>query len=281
MSTSPTFYRSPGPMTDPGEFAPLLADLPTSLPDLVGALQGLAVHIFWAKRYGLDLGEARQQEVGLRTFRSKLARMRELDPAPLDQPRSLERRLVSNCRDFSVMAAGSLVQQGVPARARCGFGTYFMPDHYEDHWVAEYWNADQARWVMFDPQLDALMLEVLKPPFDPLDMPPGAFVTGGEAWLLCRREGCDPDSFGIFEWHGWDFIKGNLYRDLLALNRVEILPWDFWTGMGPACADFSPADWEKHDRLAELTADPEANFAEIQALYEHDPSLRVPAEWLK
>jgi hypothetical protein len=178
------------------------------------------------------------------------------------------------------MITGLLIHQGVPARARCGFGTYFMPDHYEDHWVAEYWKAAEARWVMFDPQLDELMCETLKLPFDPLDMPAGQFVTGGQAWLLCRRAGCDPDQFGIFDMHGWDFILGNLFRDLLALNKVEILPWDFWPGMRPATADFSPADWEGRDHLAELTAAPEAHFAELRALYESTPALQVPGDWL-
>jgi hypothetical protein len=280
MQSPQSFYATPGPMTDPGEYAPLLAELPTGLPALVRSLQGLAVHIFWAKGYGLELSEERQKEVGLRPLRRKLARMLELDPAPLTQARPNERKLVSNCRDFSTMITGILMQQGVPARARCGFGTYFMPNHFEDHWVVEVWNAGAARWVMFDPQLDGMMLDVLKPPFDPLDMPPGAFVTGGQAWLMCRREGCDPDQFGIFDMHGWDFILGNLYRDLLALNKVEILPWDFWPGMGPSTAEYTPADWAARDRLAELTADAEKNFEEIRAVYEGDEGLRVPEEWL-
>lgn len=279
MSTDPSFYTTPGPMTDPGEYAGLLGNLPTALPELVRTLQGLAVHIFWAKRYGLELSKERQQEVTLRTLPRRLARMLALDPAPLSQPRPLERRLVSNCRDFSTMITGILIQQGVPARARCGFGTYFMPDHYEDHWVVEYWHADQARWVMFDPQLDAMMVAALKLPFDPLDMPAGQFVTGGQAWLLCRREGRDPDQFGIFDMHGWNFILGNLFRDLLALNKVEILPWDFWPGMGPAASDFTPADWQKRDHLAELTSRADLYFAEIRELYEGDPSLRIPTEW--
>jgi len=281
MNLIPSFYTTPGPMTDPGEYAPLLDGLPTALPELVRALQGLAVHIFWAGRYGLELSEERRKEVSLRPLRHKLARIRELDLAPLNQPRPAGLRLVSNCRDFATMITGMLIHQGVPARARCGFGTYFLPNHYEDHWVGEYWNADEACWVMFDPQLDELMCETLKLPFDPLDMPAGQFITGGQAWLLCRRKGCDPDQFGIFDMHGWDFILGNLFRDLLALNKVEILPWDFWPGMGPATADFSPADWEGRDHLAELTAAPEAHFAELRALYEGSPALQVPGDWLK
>ncbi len=280
MDSSPVFYSTPGPMTGPGEYAALLEGLPAALPELVRTLQGLAVHIFWAKSYGLELSEERQKEVTLRPLRRKLARMYELDPAPLTQARPAGLKLVSNCRDFSTMITGLLIHQGVPARSRCGFGAYFMPNHYEDHWVVEYWHAAQARWVMFDPQLDELMVAALKLPFDPLDMPAGQFVTGGQAWLLCRREGCDPDQFGIFDMHGWDFILGNLYRDLLALNQVEILPWDFFPGMGPSTAEFTSADWAACDHLAELTAEPEAHFVELRALYEGDPALHVPAEWL-
>jgi hypothetical protein len=46
----------------------------------------------------------------------------------------LAKRLVGNCRDFSTMLCAMLRHQGVPARARCGFGAYFLPNHYEDHW---------------------------------------------------------------------------------------------------------------------------------------------------
>jgi hypothetical protein len=266
-------------MTDPGEYAALLDGLPQDVPTLVRTLQGLLVHIFWTKSYGLEPSPERLEEVTLRSLRSRLGRLLELDPAPLGQARSLEHRLVSNCRDFSLMMVGMLIHLGVPARARCGFATYFMPDHYEDHWVVEYWHAAEGRWVMFDSQLDKLMLDALQPGFDPLDMPSGQFVSGGEAWLLCRREGRDPERFGIFDMQGWDFIRGNLYRDLLALNKVEILPWDFLPGMGPDCATFTPADWEMHDQLAELTTRPEACFADLRARYESDPGLHVPADW--
>lgn len=43
MNSSPSFYTTPGPMTDPGEYAPLLDGLPTALPARVRALHGLKV----------------------------------------------------------------------------------------------------------------------------------------------------------------------------------------------------------------------------------------------
>ena len=61
------YYASPGPMTDPGEYAHLFDDLPTEIPALVGAVQGLLIHIYWAERYGLHVPEERgEREVNLR-----------------------------------------------------------------------------------------------------------------------------------------------------------------------------------------------------------------------
>ena len=167
---------------------------------------------------------------------AKLARIVELDAGLLTVERPLERRLVGNCRDFSVMLCAMLRHQGVPARARCGFGTYFLPNHYEDHWVCEYWSASEKRWLMVDPQLDSLQREVLGIDFDTCDMPAGRFVTGGEAWRRCRRGEADPESFGILDMKGLWFVCGDLLRDFLALYKVEILlldpgAWVFGPGM--------------------------------------------------
>ena len=64
----------------------------------------------------------------MRWVARQLAAIAALDPRPLAEARLLERRLVGNCRDFSVLLAALLREQGTPARARCGFGRYFLPD---------------------------------------------------------------------------------------------------------------------------------------------------------
>jgi transglutaminase-like putative cysteine protease len=111
-------------------------------------------------------GEA-QAELQVRTIQRRLSRTLELDPRPLTEARPLENKVVGYCRDFAVLLVSILRHQGIPARARCGFAAYFSPGHFEDHWVAEYWHADQQRWVLVDPQLDTLQCEVLKIPFNP------------------------------------------------------------------------------------------------------------------
>ena len=274
------YYACAGPMSDPGPYADLFEALPHSIPAQVRAVQGLMVHVFWVTRYKINPTEERKNaEVNLRRAQQKLPRLLELDPAPLNRRRPPERWLIGNCRDFSLLMVSILKARGIPARARCGFGTYFVPNHYEDHWVVEYRDPAQGRWVMLDAQLDALQRRVLHIGFDTLDMPPGQFITGGQAWLMCRRQGCDPERFGIFEWHGWDFIRGDLLRDVLALNNVEVLPWDDWAALATPVAQLSANELARLDYLAGLTANPggpddftQAGFEALREAYSDWPA---------
>ncbi len=274
-----SYYARPGRVTDPGEHAPLFAGLPREIPALCKVVQGLLVHVFWAQRYGLELSQGRQQEVQIRPVDAKLARILALDSSPLTVARPLERRLVGNCRDFSVLLCAMLRLQGVPARARCGFATYFTPGHYEDHWVVEYWHAGEGRWVTVDPQLDALQRKALRIEFDPCDLPPGRFLTGGQAWQLCRTGKADADQFGIFDMHGLWFVRGDLVRDFLALNKVEILPWDPWGLMAGPEETAAAQDLAALDRIAVLTLGGNDVFLEVRSLYEGDERLRQPSGW--
>lgn len=272
------YFSQPGPLTDFADQLELCRSLPAQLPALVDALQHLTLHIFWQERYGIRLDEARQAEVQIRPCGDKLKRLLELDPRPLDQPRPLEQRLVCNCRDIAVLLAAFLRARGVPARARCGFGTYFMPDHFEDHWMTEVWDAAGERWRRVDAQLDALQCDVLKIDFDPLDLPLGKFVLAGDAWQMCQAGRADPDKFGIGQWHGWDFIRGNVFRDLLALNKIEVLPWDFWGLLNTAHAECVPEQQALVNEAARISA--AGDVAACQAFYRHNPGFHVPAEWL-
>ena len=275
MTDPLAYYTAPGPMTESGALAVLLDPLPAGVAALRDIVQGLLIHIFWARRYGVELDETRQQEVQIRALAPKLERIVELDARPLVAARPPVRRLVGNCRDFSVTLVGLLQHHGIPARARCGFGRYFEPDHYEDHWVGEYWNAAEGRWVLVDAQLDALQRGVLDLPFDPLDVPRDQFITGGAAWQLCRNGRADPDAFGIADMHGLWFVRGNLVRDVAALNKMELLPWDVW-GLADEGSGLTADDMTALDEMAALSGGDAAGFDRIHAWYETDARWRVP-----
>ena len=275
------FYSKPGKMTDPGKYAYLLEGLPDDLASLCSVVQGDMIHVFWAGRMEVNLTESQKSTLQIRPVSEKLARMAEVDGRPLDVPRPPDRRQVGNCRDFTLLLVSMLRHKGVPARARCGFATYFGPDHYEDHWVCEHWDDLRRRWVMGDSQLDPFQRKVLNIGFDPLDVPPDAFLTAGRAWTMCRSGEADPDKFGIGDLHGLWFVWDDVVRDFLALNKVEILPWDGgWGFMTQGTSPLPDADvLAQYDRLASLTLEVNKRFPEIRAYYEGEPRFRTPSEW--
>lgn len=270
-----TYFAQYGKITNPGPYTDLYTNLPTDLPSLVQVVQGLIVHVFWTERYGLNLPEERKAEVQLRSMERRLARALELDSRPLTDARPHEKKTIGNCRDFSVMLASMLQSNGIPARPRCGFGAYFEPDKYIDHWVCEYWNEAEQCWVLVDAQLDELQRAALRISFNTLDVPRDQFIVGGAAWKMCRSGRADPTQFGIFDMNGIDFVKGDFVRDVAALNKVELLPWDCWGMILMDYATLLPDDLSMLDRLADLTYGDVPNCAIVRQLYESDPRLRV------
>jgi hypothetical protein len=187
--------------------------------------------------------------------------------------------VAGNCRHFTLLIAAMQRAQGVPARARCGFGGYFGTGNFEDHWVCEYWHAEEARWVLVDAQIDDVQRGMFPVDFDLMDVPRDCFVIAGDAWAQCRAGEADAGKFGmsLLGEAGYWWIAGNLMRDAAALNNMEMLPWDVWGAMP---APNEPIDDERlalFDRLAALTRAPDGSFAELRDTYEGDQRLRVPA----
>jgi len=165
----------------------------------------------------------------------------------------------------------------VPARARVGFANYFTPNFTEDHWVCEYHAGD--RWRLLDPELSERVREYFRITFVPADVPRDRFLTAGDAWLRARRGALDPDTCGVSSAGvaGAWFIGGSVVRDLAALNKREMLAWDYW-GLARA---FRPGTVipetvaTRLDAVAVLIADPAVSFRTIREMYESD-DLRVP-----
>jgi Transglutaminase-like superfamily len=270
------FYASHGPMTDPGEANALIEKLPNDAAALTGVIQGLGIYDVVARDfYGFEPPADRLAEIHLRSIADRLARIMELDDQPLPVAREPERRAVQRCNAFALMLVTMLRAKGVPARSRCGFAAYFNPPNFEDHWVCEYWDARDSRWRLMDPQIDDVWRARLKIRVDTLDLPQGQFLTASEAWRRCRSGEADAQRFGISfaGLRGLWFVAGNVVRDMAALNKMEMLPWDVW-GAQPGPEE--TFDLALFDELAALTREPDHTFAQLRRRYDEDDRLRVP-----
>lgn len=266
------YYARPAAMTSVGRFLPLVEALPRDVAPLAGIVQGLVIHEHIAPAYGVTLSDEDRGSVHIRPAERLLERIVARDDRPLDVAREPAERLAGNCRHFTVLMVAALRAHGTPARARCGFGAYFGTGTFEDHWVCEYWHAEQQRWILVDAQIDERQREMFPIDFDLTDVPRDRFLVAGDAWAQCRAGTADPDKFGLslLDEAGYWWIAGNLMRDAAALCNLELLPWDTWGAM-PA-PDETPDD-VLFDKLAPLTLAPDVELAD---LFRDDPRLRVP-----
>lgn len=269
------YFATPGPLTEltvdqtsairalgltPAELCRVAQRLLVAPPDATGA----------------GLGEQRFAERNTRPATALFARALELDPStPLISVRPVERRVVGTCRHFAVLATAFLRAAAVPARARCGFATYFVPPKKVDHWIVEYWSSDEGRWIRTDPEY----LDRETPTQATTDdLREGEFLTAGEAWQLVRAGTQDPLDFGVFGTDNWGAgeIRGNAMRDLASLARkIETLPWDEW---GPMEDSYNNKTGPKFDLLIDVlaaaTADPDhSDLDPVYAQFEVPPNL--------
>ena len=253
----------------------LIEGLPDDPAGICAVAQGLVIQPHDATAAGL--GPDRITEKDIRAASGLVAVLAALDDSPLRHARETAARVVGTCRHFTVLACAFLRARGIPARARCGFGTYFVEGRGFDHWITEYWAADENRWVRVDTEhLGRGYVE------HPEDLSPDEFLTGGEAWARFRAGLIDAQTFGVAGTdHAWGpaEISGNAVRDLAALRDREMLPWDEWGRMTDAYEGKTGPDYDRLiDTLAETCAQGDA--AAIAQLSLHE-DLVVPERLLR
>ena len=271
------FYAAPGRFTrlDEDDFAS------DDIRRVVEVVQGLLVYDVVAQPfYDVVLNPDQAEAIHERDTAALLAIARAVDARPISEARPPANRVGARCHAFSRLTVAFLRAAGVPARARCGFGTYFRPGWFEDHWVAEYWNVAEGSWQVVDAQLDATWRKMIDFQGDPFAITATEFVTAGHAWQAWRRGELEATLCGLsaIDVHGAHWIAGNLRLDLASLNKAEMLPWDSWgAGWGPG-EQPTDAQLRCFDTVADLTVNPDAKFDAICQRYETDDSLRMDGQ---
>jgi hypothetical protein len=242
-------YRPQTPATDPGREQAAYHVLPPDVRELQQLLPGLVIHLNMEHIYGYKPSSQRRAEASLRRVELMLGRLFEVDGRPLNERREIERRLVGDCRQSTVLICSMLRHTGTSARARAGFSTYFGPFR-GDHWVAEYWSDEAKRWLLVDAELDETLMAASNIDFDPCNVPRNQWLSAAEVWLACRTGGDDESRYGLDpSVTGLPYIAAQLLRDLAALRRLEVGPRDRW-GVASPGKEHSAADYRLLDDLA-------------------------------
>ncbi|MHC4536508.1 MAG: transglutaminase-like domain-containing protein [Planctomycetota bacterium] len=258
------FYKVHSVITNPGRYADLYEALPDTILQLCQVVQGLLLHEFHTSRYGVNLPEQRKKESRLREVENILRRAMELAEKPLIQPREPENRVISNCRDYAVLMCSFLRGKGIPARVRVGFATYFDPYLHQGHWICEYWDLENSKWVQVDAQLDDIQKRHYEIDFDTLDVPSGKFLYAGEEYRLVHKNSDDIS-----------FEKRSLIQDLAALNKIEAELWDITSFMDNDESQNSETS-DLLRRIVEITTSRRDCLHEIRTIYETHSELQIP-----
>jgi hypothetical protein len=231
------FYCQQSEISSPGKYEALFENLPTNVGELCQVVQNLIVHQFWIREYGITAeslksnGRNPNNEINLRSVEEILEFLLKMEDQPLVATREVSKKVVGNCRDYSVMLVSILRHQGVPARVRSGVARYFYPKEegiLEDHFICEFWNDAEGRWQRTDAQIDEVQQRVLQSKIDMTDLPPNHFLDAGESYNELKLGRVKPEKIGIFEHKGWPYAHYKLVSDLACIGSVEVLPWEGW-----------------------------------------------------
>ena len=258
------YYKQHTQFTNPGEYASYYAALPDELTPLYKAINGLLIHIWKIRKNRPHLLKGREDEVFIRQIHSLIERGLALDSQPLAVARSIDRRMIIDCRHFALLLCSILRHRGIPARTRCGFATYLEDTFYMDHWICEYWSEEAQRWIMEDPDLKKH------------DVPSEEFITGARAWQICQHDESRAHLFGFADdFRGVGVARINLVQDFAALNGFESVSGDSWGLAHKEDSELTTDDIGLLNRAAKLS-EADIHFDERRTFYEASDSLRTP-----
>jgi len=260
-------YAAQSAYSDPGAYVALIDALPTDIAGLTEVVRNVLIHY---RGGGVELTGDRLEEVNHRWLEAALATDQRRNGTSLATPREPADRVAGCCRDFTLLTVSALRHQGIPARSRIGFASYFAPGFNHDHVVAEYWNGE--RWVMVDPQIEPGEYWG----FDVHDLPKGKFRSAAEVWLAFRAGEIDADDYGVdpsLPLRGGWFVRDYVFLQLAHLQGDELLLWDGWGAM----ADDLEMDLTPTDEIAALLIASDAGddtaTTKLRDRYRDDPDL--------
>ena len=204
---------------------------------------------------------------------SMIAGILRLDETGFTKNRDVTKRITVSCRQASVLFSAILKAKGIPCRSRAGFMDFGNTgDSYMEHWVNEYWDFNESRWVLAD--VDGYYEYEQRFGYSQFDLPRRKFVTASEAWLGLRNNTLNK-KLDVFSPNPLEGVCEYLFMDFHALLNNEI----FYSYQPLYLRDGIQALNEDElcelDHLAELLAEPDKNMEQIEYLRATNEKLSV------
>lgn len=211
----------------------------------------------------------------LMTATAMTAELFRLDKRGFVPDRRTEDKIVVTCRYVSILMSAILKAKNIPCRSRSGFAPYFQPGKSMDHWINQYWNREEKRWVTIDADgfYDENGMNLGQ-----YDIPDGKFDYAANAWLDVRRGNMDGTKFLYADGLGTCSLKAiirALFYDFHALMNDEISYLFQPCYIDNKFERLTEQDFAELDILAERMLEPDQNFDELCHIWETEKKYRI------
>ena len=202
-----------------------------------------------------------------------IAGILRLDKTGFTKNRDVTKRITVSCRQASVLFSAVLKAKAIPCRSRAGFMDFGdSGDSYMEHWVNEYWDFKENRWVLAD--VDGYYEYEQRFGYSQFDLPRRKFVTASEAWLGLRRNTLQK-KLDVFSPIPLEGVCEYLFMDFHTLMNNEIFysyqPLYLRGGLQALCE----SELQELDSLAELLANPDENMEQMERLWTENEKFTI------
>lgn len=196
-----------------------------------------------------------------------------LDEAGFGPDKDVTKRLTVSCRQASILFSAILKAKGIPCRSRAGFMDFDNSgDSYVEHWVNEYWDFGEKRWVLAD--VDGYYEYEERFGYSQFDLPRHKFIPASEAWTGLRTHTLHKN-LAVYSTNLLEGVCEYLLMDFHALMNNEIFysyqPLYLCGGVQTLSED----ELCELDHLAELLKEPDKNIEQIEQIWNTKEKLFV------
>lgn len=282
-------YKKTGTFTYAGGYGDYFRSLPDEVPTLGRLICAQVIHRVTLKEGNTNANETllygdmnrypwhrmRCEDDIFITAPALVSELFRLDARGFVRDRAVEHKLVVTCRYVSVLMSAILKAKGIPARCRAGFAPYFKEGISMDHWINQYYNEKEGRWITFD--ADGFY-EECNMPLSQYDMPEDSFDWAADAYLSVRSGKTD----------GTRYVYADTLGTCALPALVRYLIYDFHALMNneltytflPAYLDqrldgLTEKELQEFDALAEYLSKPDRYFDKLCTIWEQERKFRI------